>query len=148
MIGMQHIARRATCFSCMITPRGFFRSKCSYHTGHDCYHLTYWPLCQMAEAYDDSIVTKFVPRCIDYGKVLKWMSHVTGSDNGLPPGRRRTINWTNAGPLLTGPLETNFFNFNRNSYIFIKRLHLIMSYDKWWPVCLGLNLLNSYRSCI
>ena len=33
---------------------------------------------------------------------------VIGSDNGLSPGRRQAIIWTNAGILLIGPLETNF----------------------------------------
>ena len=31
-----------------------------------------------------------------------------GSDNGLSPGRRQVIIWTNAGILLIGPLATNF----------------------------------------
>ena len=31
-----------------------------------------------------------------------------GSDNGLSPGRRQAIIWTNAGILLIWPLETNF----------------------------------------
>ena len=31
-----------------------------------------------------------------------------GSDNGLSPGRRQAINWTNTGILLIGPLRTNF----------------------------------------
>ena len=31
-----------------------------------------------------------------------------GSENGLSPGRRQAIIWTNAGILLIGPLETNF----------------------------------------
>ena len=33
---------------------------------------------------------------------------VIGSDNGLSPGRRQAIIWTNAGVLSIGPLETNF----------------------------------------
>ena len=33
---------------------------------------------------------------------------IIGSDNGLSPGRRQAIIWTNAGILLIGPLETNF----------------------------------------
>ena len=33
---------------------------------------------------------------------------ITGSDNGLSPGRRKAIIWTNAGILLIGPSETNF----------------------------------------
>ena len=31
-----------------------------------------------------------------------------GSDNGLSPGRRQAIIWTNAGILLIEPLWTNF----------------------------------------
>ena len=33
---------------------------------------------------------------------------VIGSDNGLSPGRRQAIFWTNDGVLLIGPLGTNF----------------------------------------
>ena len=33
---------------------------------------------------------------------------ITGSDNGLSPGRRQAIIWTNDGILLIGPLGTNF----------------------------------------
>ena len=32
---------------------------------------------------------------------------IIGSENGLSPGRRQTIIWTNAGNLLFGPLGTN-----------------------------------------
>ena len=45
---------------------------------------------------------------------------IIGSDNGLSPGRRQAIFWTNAEILSIGPLGTNFSeNFNRNSNIFI-----------------------------
>ena len=33
---------------------------------------------------------------------------IIGSDNGLAPGRRQAIIWTNADILLIGPLEINF----------------------------------------
>ena len=33
---------------------------------------------------------------------------IIGSDNGLSPGRRQAIIWTNDGMLLIGPLRTNF----------------------------------------
>ena len=33
---------------------------------------------------------------------------IIGSDNGLSPGRRQAIIWTNAGILLIGPLGKNF----------------------------------------
>ena len=46
---------------------------------------------------------------------------IIGSDNGLSPGRRQAIIWTNAGILLIGPLGTNFqWNFNHNSNILIQ----------------------------
>ena len=43
------------------------------------------------------------------------------SDNGLSPGQRQAIIWTNAGILLIGPYWWTKFqwNFNRNSNIFI-----------------------------
>ena len=43
---------------------------------------------------------------------------INGSDNGLSPGRRQAIIWTNAGMMLIGPLGTNFSDWNL--YIFIK----------------------------
>ena len=68
---------------------------------------------------------------------------ILGSDNGLSPGRRQAIIWTNAGILLIGPLGTNF------SEILIgiqtcpfKKMHLKMSSAKWRLLCLGLNELN------
>ena len=43
------------------------------------------------------------------------------SDNGLSPGRRQAIIWTNAGILLIGPIGTNFNEITtKNSYIFIQ----------------------------
>ena len=42
------------------------------------------------------------------------------SGNGMSPGRRQTIIWTNAGILLIGSLGTNFNqSYNYNSYFFI-----------------------------
>ena len=43
-------------------------------------------------------------------------------DNGLSPGRRQSIIWTNAGILLIRPLEKKNvqWNLNQNSYIFIQ----------------------------
>ena len=42
--------------------------------------------------------------------------NIIGSDNGLLPGLRQAIIWTNAGILFIWPLG---WNVNRNSYIFI-----------------------------
>ena len=44
----------------------------------------------------------------DKDKIVSWPSYLLNSDNGLSPGRRQAIIWTNAGMLLIGPLGTNF----------------------------------------
>ena len=47
---------------------------------------------------------------------------IIGLDNGLSPGRRQPIIWTNTGKLLMGSLGKKLqWNFNQNSYIFIIR---------------------------
>ena len=55
-----------------------------------------------------------------------WVMHICvskltiiGSDNGLSPGRRQAIIWTNAGILLIGPNKPQW-NLNRDSNIFIQ----------------------------
>ena len=64
---------------------------------------------------------------------------IFGSDNGLSPGRRQAIIWTNAGVLLIVPLGTNFIE----NYTFLfKIMHLKMSSAEWRPFCLGLNVLT------
>ena len=47
---------------------------------------------------------------------------IIGSDNGLSPGRRQTIIWTNAGMLLVKCTLRNKLKWNlyRNSYIYIQ----------------------------
>ena len=68
---------------------------------------------------------------------------IIGSDNGLSSGRRRAIIWTNVGILLIWPLETNFGEILIKIYTFsVKKMHLIMSFAKWWPFCLGLYVLT------
>ena len=69
---------------------------------------------------------------------------IIGSDNGLSPGRRQAIIWSNAGILLIGPLGTNFSEILIAIEIFsVKKMHLNMSSGKLRPFCLGLNELNS-----
>ena len=61
---------------------------------------------------------------------------VVGSDNGLPPGRRQAIVWTNAEILLIGPSGTCFRNLNRNSYVFIQENAFCkMAAICFWPQC-------------
>ena len=66
-----------------------------------------------------------------------------GADNGLSPGRRQAIIWTNAGILLIGPLETNFIEIVIGIQLFLfKKMHLQMSSAKWRQFCLGLNVFR------
>ena len=64
--------------------------------------------------------SNFIPHFIGYFSMLgltHWgrVTHICvsnlaiiGSDNGLSPGRRQAIIWTNAGILSIGPFGTNF----------------------------------------
>ena len=70
-----------------------------------------------------------------------WATHICvgkltiiGSDNGLSPGRRQAVIWTNAGILLIGPLGTNFSEIliGIETFSFTK-MHLKMSSAKWRP---------------
>ena len=54
-----------------------------------------------------------------------------GSDNGLSPGRRQAIIWTNSGILLIGPLGTNFSGILSEIYTFsFKKMHFKTSSAK------------------
>ena len=67
---------------------------------------------------------------------------VIGPDNGLSPGRRQAIIWTNAGILLIGPWGTNFSEILIGIQTFsFKKMHLKMPSAKWRPFCLGLNVI-------
>ena len=81
-----------------------------------------------------------------WGQVMhKCVSKLTiiGSDNGLSPGRRQAIIWTNVGILLIRPLGTNFSEILIKIYTFsFKKIHLNVSSGKWRPSCLGLNVLT------
>ena len=66
-----------------------------------------------------------------------------GSDNGLSPGRRQAIIWTNAGLSLIKHLGTYFTDILIGIQTFsFKKMHLKMSSAKWRPFCLGLNVLK------
>ena len=57
-----------------------------------------------------------------------------GSDNGLSPGWRQVIIWTNAGILLIWNLGTNFSEISSEIQAFsFKKMHLKMSSAKWRP---------------
>ena len=70
---------------------------------------------------------------------------IIGPDNGLSPGRRQAIIWTNAGILLIGPWVTNFSEIIIGIHTFsFKKIHLKMLSVKWWPFCPGLNVLTHW----
>ena len=89
--------------------------------------------------------------CRNYRLLTHWgrVTHIcvgnltiVGSDNGLSPGRRQAITWTNVGILLIGPLGTIFSEMLIDIHTFsFKKIHLIMSSGKWRPFCLGLSVL-------
>ena len=65
-----------------------------------------------------------------------------GSDNGLSPGRRQAIIWTNVGILLIGTLGTNFSEILIDFHTFsFKKMRLKVSSAKRRTFCLGLNVL-------
>ena len=67
------------------------------------------------------------------------------SDNGLSPGWRLAIIWTNAGILLIGPLRTNFSEILIEIHTFsFKKMHLKMLSGIWRPFCLSLNVLTHW----
>ena len=70
---------------------------------------------------------------------------IIASDNGLSPGRRQAIIWTNAGILLIGPLGTNFNGILIRFHTFsFKKMHLKVSSAKWRPFCLDPNVLMRF----
>ena len=68
---------------------------------------------------------------------------IIDSDNGLSPGRRQAIIWTNAGILLIRTLGANFSEiFSKIRAFSFKIMDLKMSSVKWRWFCLGLNVLK------
>ena len=98
---------------------------------------------------------------VNYGHIVRiytlihwgWVTHICVgnpaiivSDNGLSPGRRQTIIWTNTGILSIGPLGTNFNEILIEIQIFSsKKTHLKMSPGKRRLFCLGLDVLTHLR---
>ena len=69
---------------------------------------------------------------------------IIGSYNGLSPGRRQAIIWTNAAILLIGPLGTNCSEILDELQIFpLKKILLKMSSAKCCPFRLRLNVLTA-----
>ena len=92
----------------------------------------FWKYSQIGLYYDVMPQTDFPHHCplcresTDYCELIYWgwvtnicisKLIIIGSDNGLSPGRRQAIIWTNAGILLIGPPGTTFHE------IWLKLLH-------------------------
>ena len=79
-----------------------------------------------------------------------WVDNLTisgsdNSDNGLSPGRRHAIIWTNAVILLIGPLGTNFSEIQIKIHtLSFRKMHFKMPSGKCWPSCLSLNVLITW----
>ena len=92
------------------------------------------------------------PCHLDHNELTHWgrVTHICvgeltniGSDNGLSPGQRQAIIWTNAGILLIGPSGTNFSEISIKILTFsFAKMRLKVSSAKWRPFCLGLNMLS------
>ena len=68
---------------------------------------------------------------------------IIASVNGLLPGRRQAIVWTNAGIVLIWALGTNFSEpLSEIHTASFKKMHFKMSSGKWRQLCLGLNVLT------
>ena len=86
---------------------------------------------------------------------------IIGPDNGLSPGRRQAIIWTNAGLLSIRPLETNFSEIFIKIHIFsFNKIHLkmsvwkmasILSRPQWVKACTVYcysHVLNGPTECV
>ena len=74
---------------------------------------------------------------------------IIGSDNGLSPGRRQAIFWTNAGILLIRPLGTNLNEMLIEILTFsFMKMPLKVSSAKKCPFCVGLNVLTHSHICV
>ena len=72
---------------------------------------------------------------------------IIGSDNGLSPGRRQAIIWTNDGILLIRTFQTHFSEIVSEIHTFsFKKMHFKMLSGKWRPYCLGLSVLRTAQS--
>ena len=66
-----------------------------------------------------------------------------GSGKGLSTDRHREFIWTNAGVVLSGRLRAYYseslIETHTSSF---KKMHLKMSFGKWLPSCLDINVLK------
>ena len=94
---------------------------------------------------------KWQPFCQGGDELTHWgrVTHIcvnkltiTGSGNGLSPGRGQAIIWTNAGILLIGPLETNF------SELFIEKLNIFIQENSFENVVWKMAAILCRPQCV
>ena len=97
---------------------------------------------------DTYTITQYSHSLTHWGRVThKCVSKLTtiGSDNGLSPGRRQAIIWSNDGILLFRTLGTNVSEILREIHSFsFKKMHLKVPSAKWRLLRLGLNELKKF----
>ena len=74
---------------------------------------------------------------------------IISSNNGLSPVRRQAIIWTNGWIFVIVRLGTKFSDILIEICTFsFTKMNFKMSSGKWWPFCLGLNVLthSTHRS--
>ena len=117
----------------------------SCHVGYGTGAL--WDLCRSVYNATSPHIRETISPLTHWGRVTHiCVDNLTiiGSDNGLSPGRRQAIIWTNAWILLIGPLGTNFSEVLIKIHTFsFRKMYLKMSSGKRRPFCLGLNVLRN-----
>ena len=129
----------------------YISSALSECKGYSMWYILHFVWC----LFDDENWSWYIAAGVVVGGGTPWLSHwgqvmhicigklaTINSDNGLSPGRRQAIIWTNAGILSIGPLRTNFTEMLIEILTFsFKKICLKVSSVKCRPFCLGLNVL-------
>ena len=110
---------------------------------HNSHHHQYKTVVNMPILSSVVAPTVVLNHCGRVTQICVSKQTIIGSDNGLSPGRRQAIIWTNGGILLTGTLGTNLSEILSEIRTFsFKKMHLKMSSVEWWPFYLGFNVLT------
>ena len=122
-----HRRLRFTCFFCNL----------SYHSKRIYKYLQQHTETKQAVLHYRDIAKLYLKR-----QVLKFRTIIC-SDNGLSPGRRQAVIWTNSEILLILTLGTHFREIlSMNDTFLFKKMHLKISFAKWRQFCIGLSILG------
>ena len=125
--------------------------ECIYTGGHHCEKIMEICFSKFSRSLDMGYFVwvwseTYIPWLTHWGRVTHiCVSEPTSicSDNGLSPGRRQAIIWTNAWIFLIGPLGTNFSEIVIEIQTFsLRKMRFKISSAKRQPFCLGLNVLR------